>query len=182
MLIFTSSGPQISWKTVFLIEYIGPIIIHALTLLARPLLYSTRPLPALSASQHLTAFMIIAHFLKREYETLYIHKFSNATMPFFNVYKNSAHYWGLAGVNIAYWVYAPNAWAARVEGVTGLVWVGLVCYLVGEAANLNAHIVLANLRSPGGTERGIPQGLGFGLVTCPVRSIEFLLLTCCLCN
>ncbi|KAH0267571.1 hypothetical protein KCU84_g20719, partial [Aureobasidium melanogenum] len=38
--------------------------------------------------------------------------------------------------------------------------------------NLNTHYVLRNLRSTGGTERGIPKGLGFGLVTCPNYMFE----------
>ena len=43
----------------------------------------------------------------------------------------------------------------------------LILFVVGELGNLNAHLVLRGLRSSGGTERGIPQGLGFDLVTCP---------------
>lgn len=160
-------GPQISWKNVFIIEYIGPIMIHLAVFAARPYLYKNAG--KASFAQVASLAMIVLHFLKREYETLAVHKFSNSTMPFFNVYKNSAHYWLLAGVNIAYWVYAPNASAAKDDG--GLVtYVGLALYVFGELANLNAHIALSNLRPPGGTERGIPKGFGFNLVTCPVSS------------
>lgn len=44
---------------------------------------------------------------------------------------------------------------------------GLMLYAVGEFWNLCAHLVLSSLRSSGGTERGIPSGFGFDLVTCP---------------
>jgi len=35
----------------------------------------------------------VGHFLKREYETFFIHKFSRVTMPRSNLYKNCAYYW-----------------------------------------------------------------------------------------
>lgn len=40
-------------------------------------------------------------------------------------------------------------------------------YVYGEFSNLLTHITLSNLRSTGGTERGIPKGYGFDWVTCP---------------
>jgi very-long-chain enoyl-CoA reductase len=112
--------------------------------------------------------MMVLHFAKREYETLYIHKFSLSTMPLRNIFKNSAHYWLLSGLNIAYWVYAPTACAAAAGPLaTALDVAGVALYLFGEASNLHTHVTLSRLRSAGGTERGIPRGYGFDLVTCP---------------
>jgi hypothetical protein len=31
--------------------------------------------------------LIILHYVKREYETIFVHKFSHATMPFRNIFK-----------------------------------------------------------------------------------------------
>ena len=54
-------GPQISWKLVFVLEYLGPILIHA------GAYYYFAP-----DSQRAKLFLILnlMHYLKREYETL----------------------------------------------------------------------------------------------------------------
>lgn len=110
--------------------------------------------------------MIVLHFLKRELETIFVHRFSLATMPFRNVFKNSAHYWLFGGALIALTVYRPAA-AAAADSIPALTYTALALFVIGELGNLNAHLVLRGLRSPGGTERGVPKGLGFDLVTCP---------------
>jgi len=116
----------------------------------------------------LSMAMIVLHFIKREYETLYIHKFSLSTMPVLNIFKNSFHYWVLAGANIAYWTYSPSSWTTLSSPTMDYINVaGLILYVFGEASNLHTHMTLSNLRSAGGTERGIPKGYGFDLVTCP---------------
>lgn len=159
-------GPQLSWTTVFIIEYLGPILIHIAVPLLRPYLYkSSAPM---SSSQYLSMAMIVLHFIKREYETLFVHRFSLSTMPLMNIFKNSFHYWVLSGVNIAYWIYSPTSYTALSSPTIDKInLLGLVLYLFGEISNFHTHITLSNLRSPGGTERAIPKGYGFGLVTCP---------------
>lgn len=92
-------------------------------------------------------------------------------MPASNIFKNSAHYWLLAGANIAFWCYKPESSIASNSN-TIVTSVGVLLFLVGELGNLSTHFTLRNLRSSGGKERGIPHGLGFGLVTCPNYMFE----------
>lgn len=81
----------------------------------------------------------------------------------------------LSGLNLAYWIYAPTSYTARSSPtIDQLNIVGLVLYVLGEVGNFYAHVKLSNLRSPGGTERGIPKGFGFGLVTCPNYMFELI--------
>ena len=87
-------------------------------------------------------------------------------MPVMNVFKNSFHYWVLAGLNMAAWIYAPTAPTAR-DPNNLIMYTGIALYAIGEFGNLQSHLTLMNLRSPGGTERAIPQGWMFDLVTCP---------------
>ncbi|KAF2760620.1 enoyl reductase [Pseudovirgaria hyperparasitica] len=158
-------GPQIGWQTCYLIEYAGPMLIHPLIYFLRPYIYRNATEPA-SHQQFMAMILVTLHFLKRELETLFVHRFSLATMPFFNVYKNSGHYWLIAGLNIAYWTYAPTALAATHPDPR-IMYAGIVLFVIGEFENFRAHMTLRNLRKPGSTERGIPQGYGFKLVTCP---------------
>jgi very-long-chain enoyl-CoA reductase len=172
-----SSGPQIGWRTVYIIEYLGPLVFPALFLyVLRPYLYFDveRPLPEPSTLQAIVCCLLTSHFIKREIETIFIHRFSLATMPARNIFKNCAHYWILVGVNISYWVFRPDSPTATNNPNPALLYTGLALFIFGELANLNSHLVLRNLRKPGSTERGIPRGFGFGLVTCPNYMFEIV--------
>ncbi|KAK2733366.1 3-oxo-5a-steroid 4- dehydrogenase [Myotisia sp. PD_48] len=162
-------GAQIGWRTVFIIEYLGPLLIHPLVLyVLRPYLYrSPSPIPPPSDLQVLTCTLLVIHFLKRELETIFVHRFGSATMPAMNVFRNSAHYWILGGINLAYWLFSPGSSTAISHPNPALLYCGLALFAFGQVANFSAHITLRNLRKSGSTERAIPTGFGFNWVTCP---------------
>jgi very-long-chain enoyl-CoA reductase len=183
-------GPQIAWRTVFLIEYLGPLLIHPLFFYGQQLCFG-KAFEHTSA-QKLVFAMAVGHFLKREYETAFIHKFSLATMPLFNLFKNSSHYWVLSGFNF-YWVYAPADWSAKSSlnkflfghdflPLSDLAQSGLAAFwLYAEVSNFITHLNLASLRPTGSTERRIPYGYGFNLVSCPnyfFESLSWLVVFC----
>ncbi|KAH7321011.1 3-oxo-5-alpha-steroid 4-dehydrogenase-domain-containing protein [Stachybotrys elegans] len=166
-------GLQMDWRTVYVIEYLGPLMIHALAVYTRPYLYKDGGSTDMSFSQWLAFGMIMAHFVKREIETLFVHKFSANTMPFRNIFKNCGHYWILSGFFIAYFVYAPSSLSA-VDNHPAINAVGTAIYLFGEINNALVHTYLSSLRSTGGTERKIPVGYSFKLVTCPNYMFEVI--------
>jgi very-long-chain enoyl-CoA reductase len=92
-LVFKDLGLQIGWDTVFYIEYFGPILMHSLFYWLPQLFYSQPGggYPAKSYVQTLAYVCVVAHYVKRELETAFVHRFSAATMPFRNVFKNSFH-------------------------------------------------------------------------------------------
>lgn len=153
-------GPQIGWRSVFLLEYLGPLLIHHFVLLGR--LHYDLPRP--SWQQLLGYSMITFHFLKREYETLFVHRFSHSTMPFMNLFKNCAHYWILSGVAIAIPLYSPSYKAPANDWV---VIGSAVVFVLAEIANYYTHLVLRNLRPEGSSLRSIPRGPAFALISCP---------------
>lgn len=46
------------------------------------------------------------HYVKRLYETVFVHRFSHSTMPIMNLFKNCSYYWGFA-FYIGYFVNHP---------------------------------------------------------------------------
>jgi very-long-chain enoyl-CoA reductase len=148
------------------------MLIHPLFYYLRPYIYKNVTGPP-SQLQTISMWLIVLHFLKREFETLFVHRFGTATMPATNIFKNSAHYWFLSGFNLAYWIYAPTAPTAGKSNslITGA---GIALYIYGELSNLSTHITLRNLRPAGSSVRVIPKGYGFGLVTCPNYLFEIV--------
>jgi len=168
-LIYKDLGPQISWRTVFLVEYFGPMLMHLLPYALPTLFYPQPEHPEVvghkSLTQKIALGMIVVHYLKREFETVFVHRFSAATMPLFNIFKNCFHYWILGGICISYFLYHPQYTPAfehnpkMIYAITGM-------WAFCECMNLDAHVRLKNLRPPGTRKRGIPRGQLFEMVSC----------------
>lgn len=99
--------------------------------------------------------MVLGHYIKREFETLCIHRFSNDTMPFCNVFKNSFHYWFIMGFCTMYVLLHPLYRSPKGISDT-FQWVLFAAFVFFEFMNLMCHVTLRNLRKPGSSERGIP--------------------------
>lgn len=115
------------------------------------------------------SFSLFSHYLKREYETHFIHRFSNATMPFFNVFKNSFHYWMLGGLFISYFLYSPKYTEVFSASTVNIL---AVLFVLCEAGNFYSHYQLRNLRTPGTRERRNPRGFMFELTSCANYTFE----------
>ncbi|EPT05615.1 hypothetical protein FOMPIDRAFT_1021388 [Fomitopsis schrenkii] len=171
-------GAQLGWRTVYLIEYAGPLLIH-------PFFYHYSPVyggPPVTHSrlQEMVYVMIMVHFIKREWETLFVHRFSHGTMPFRNIFRNSAHYWLLSGVLLASVLYSP-AYSDYSPYIIGTArdkphfLLGCVAlWAFAELSNLYAHLTLRALRPEGSRKRAIPYGYGFSLVSFPNYFFEIL--------
>lgn len=169
-------GPQLGWRTVFILEYLGPLLVHPLWYFLAPKFWGNFEY---NPTQTVAVVLATLHFIKREYETIYVHHFSNDTMPLFNLFKNSSHYWVLSGLNIALSVYHPTVklsdqlWKRVLLHVNNLnppaVLAVILIWLFAEGSNYSAHLTLSALRlQPGAAKRySIPYGYGFYWVSCP---------------
>jgi len=155
-----------------MIEYFGPLLIHFLVFYFPTLFYGEEEKNMQHSFTQKVAFgCVFFHYLKREYESIFVHRFSNATMPFTNVFKNSFHYWILGGIAIAYFIYHPRYVAPFSDEV---VMVAAAIFILAEIGNLHSHFILRNLRPFGSTKRAIPYGGLFSLVSCANYTYEIL--------
>ena len=98
-LTFKDLGPQIGYRTVFVLEYFGPMVFVCLWALRPAFLFGAE---AAKEPYNWVAMLGIIcwniHFAKREFETFFIHKFSRPTMPLSNLFKNCTYYWSFGAV------------------------------------------------------------------------------------
>jgi very-long-chain enoyl-CoA reductase len=170
VIICKDLGPQIGWKTVFLVEYFGPIVIHYIFYTFSQFIYGSNNM---SLIQQLAFYMACFHFIKRELETEFVHRFSNGTMPLINLPKNCFHYWVLGGIFIAYPLYSPKH-VPVYQLSTPIVALFTLVWFFAQCSNLKTHLILRNLRQVGTKDRNIPFGYGFDLLSCPNYFFEIL--------
>ncbi|KAF8150955.1 3-oxo-5-alpha-steroid 4-dehydrogenase-domain-containing protein [Crassisporium funariophilum] len=164
-------GAQISWRTVFIVEYIGPLIIHPL-FYHFPRFWYGQDVKHSALQKYVYAFVML-HFIKRELETIFVHRFSHGTMPWFNIIKNSGHYHILSGLFLALDMYRSKFSATSpyilntIRNNEHFLWICAGIWAFAELSNLHTHLTLRSLRPEGTRKRAIPRGYGFNLVSCP---------------
>ena len=171
-LQFKDFGPQIGYRTVFVLEYLGPLLIVLFYAMRPEFLYGKN---AAKKPFHPTAWLGVVcwsiHFFKREFETFFIHRFSRPTMPLFNLFKNCAYYWSFGAV-IGYPLCSPKY--TSPSNATQIQ-IGLAIFAISEFLNFCVHVQLRNLRPAEGSKvRPIPKGPLFALVSCPNYTFEVL--------
>ncbi|KAF2905008.1 hypothetical protein ILUMI_01165 [Ignelater luminosus] len=168
-------GPQISWRLVFLCEYLGPLILY-LIFVSRPWLFygSKDKTWTLSRTAQIAAICWTVHYAKRLLETIFVHRFSHSTMPLRNLFKNCGYYWGFT----AYVAYHTNH-PLFTPPMFSFVAFGLTMFVICELGNLSIHLLLRDLRPLGTKIRKIPVPNCniltrlYSLVSCPNYTYEF---------
>lgn len=172
MLYFKDRGLQIGWTTVFLAEYAGPLFVY-LWFYRRPWLAYGDGHDQMSDVVHIAAACWTLHYAKRILETLFVHRFSNATMPITNLMKNCSYYWGFAAY-VAFHINHP----LYTPPTSNQTYIGLAGFCLCELGNLSIHVLLRNLRPEGSKVRKIPfptlnpLTYLFNLVSCPNYTYE----------
>ncbi|XP_041582016.1 trans-2,3-enoyl-CoA reductase-like [Vulpes lagopus] len=175
-LYFTDLGRQVSWITIFLAEYTGPLLIYLLFYLRIPYIYdmkeSSRRLrhPVV----HLACFCHCIHYIRYLLETLFVHKVSAGHTPLKNLIKGCAFYWGFTSW-IAYYInhprYTPPSFGNRQ------VTVSAINFLICEAGNHFINVILAHPNHTGinacfPSPNYNPFTWMFFLVSCPNYTYE----------
>eukprot|EP01016_Furgasonia_blochmanni_P041870 TRINITY_DN549_c0_g1_i4.p1 TRINITY_DN549_c0_g1~~TRINITY_DN549_c0_g1_i4.p1 ORF type:complete len:240 (-),score=29.92 TRINITY_DN549_c0_g1_i4:180-899(-) len=156
----------------FILEYAGPLVVY-------PLLYSLNKNPTLT--QKVACGMVVAHFLKRELESIFVHIFSKGSIGLWLSFRNYIHYWMILGLGVG---IENNLYFKDPGYSKNFIYVLIGLFGVFEFLNLMCHITLRKLRTrrgeqyselkennkadttPENKKRGIPYGWGFDLVSC----------------
>lgn len=176
-LYFRDLGAQISWVTVFLTEYAGPLFIYLLFYFRVPFIYGRKY--DFTSSRHTVVHLACMchsfHYIKRLLETLFVHRFSHGTMPLRNIFKNCTYYWGFAAW-MAYYINHP-LYTPPTYGVQQ-VKLALAIFVICQLGNFSIHMALRDLRPAGSKTRKIPYPTKnpftwlFLLVSCPNYTYE----------
>lgn len=160
---------RIPWKVVFLVEYFGPIFAFPLI---NKFFIKNNELSIYQLSSHL---LFTLHFLKREFETLFVHKFSHDEgRPLWSALKNICYYW-IFSIIISSIILSPSykSPSSILHFLIGAP--GFIIFMLG---NLKCHLMLSNLRPNGTKVRQIPKGFVFEYVSAGNYICEILQWFC----
>ncbi|XP_029456762.1 trans-2,3-enoyl-CoA reductase-like [Rhinatrema bivittatum] len=147
-LYFTDLGQQVSWTTVFLTEYSGPLLIYLLFYARLASIYNIEESNESIRHPvvHLACFCHCLHYVRCILETLFVHNISEGHTPLKNLIKGCAFYWGFTSW-IAYYInhpqYTPPSFGNRQ------IFLPLFTFLVCEAGNHFINVALVHQSSPG---------------------------------
>ncbi|PKA61905.1 Very-long-chain enoyl-CoA reductase [Apostasia shenzhenica] len=168
-IMFKDLGPQVSYRTLFFWEYLGPLAIYPIFyFLPVYKVFGYVEKRVIHPVQTYAMYYWCFHYFKRIIETFFVHRFSHATSPLSNVFRNCAYYWSF-GTYIAYYVNHP-----LYTPVDDLQWkIGFGFGLICQVSNFYCHLILKNLRSSdGGGGYQIPREFLFNIVTCANYTTE----------
>ena len=170
VVVVKDLGPQVGYSTVFVLEYTGPLLCYLIPYFLPALIY---PWADPATHQRRSDVQVAAmayhtfHYAKRILETLFVHKFSHATMPIFNLVRNCSYYW-IAGFFLGYFICHPD-----YTPVGEAQWkAGFAIALLAQASNFYCHVIQSNLRPKGGKGYVIPRGFLFEYFTCANYTAE----------
>ena len=166
-------GPQINYRLVYVLEYLGPLLFTLLFFIRYALVFRKNN-PEKPFQIHIVSYFFMAffHYTKRIVESIYVHIFSRTTMPLSNLFKNCAYYWGIFGILCCYTLFNPYAKDLTFLKVPRYFFI--MFFISAELKNLKTHIILRDIKIRGRGKKYMPPRIdGFELVTCANYTWEF---------
>jgi len=122
-----------------------------------------------SVTAGLAAALWCLHFVRRAWESAFVHRYSKPRIGPGDYLSEYAYYWGFGA-----WIAWSNTGRAQHARLVPLQLLGLLLFVLAEAGNAHAHHTLRDLRAPGGRQRQIPRGFLFRRLSCPHYLCEIL--------
>jgi very-long-chain enoyl-CoA reductase len=158
-IVVKDLGYQVNWRYVYIIEYLGPLIIVLL-------MFALNGHFNGSNARNMLFIMSSFHYLKRVLESAYVHLFSKPTMPLANLFINCGYYWGLYGLFCGYYLFISKTSGIEDHPLGVLRYFFAFLFFCAEAQNLKCHLILMELKIKNKGDKGIPNGCGFEYVSC----------------
>jgi len=153
---FKDLGTQVSWKTVYLAEYIGPFLLYLFFYFQPQVIYGPKPAIGPSTYQRLACLCFLTHFGRRLLESAFVHMWSSESLGLFFLYKNCGYYW-TAGLLIGYFSNHPTWKPIFSDQITNIA---IILFLIFQIANMLIHLQLRLARSgKDSTYRWFPEGI-----------------------
>ncbi|XP_042185094.1 very-long-chain enoyl-CoA reductase isoform X2 [Oncorhynchus tshawytscha] len=162
---------------VFLAECIGPLFIylffylHLLNIYEQKDDYTSNPCSVVTLACVCHCF----HYFRRLLETVFIHRFSDGTLPLQIIMRNCLYYWGFSAW-LAYYINHPLYTPPSYGNLQ--IYSALVLFMLCEAGNFSIHLALNNLGCNGLRPKRIPYPTRnpftwlFFFVSCPNYTYE----------
>ncbi|XP_056599165.1 trans-2,3-enoyl-CoA reductase-like 2b isoform X1 [Triplophysa dalaica] len=178
-MFFQDLGPQLGWAMVFLAECLGPLFVYLLFYFRLPYIYS----PEYDYTQspfkvvQLAGWCHTLHYIKKLVETIFIHRFSDGTLPLRTIMQICLYYWGFAAWQ-AYYINHPLYTPATYGKLQ--IYSALAMFLICECGNFSVHLVLNQISCIGSRPTEIPYPTRnpltwlFFFVSCPNYTYELL--------
>ncbi|KAI7809854.1 trans-2, partial [Triplophysa rosa] len=176
-MFFQDLGPQLGWTMVFLAECLGPLFVYLLFYFRLPYIYG----PEYDYTQSpfkvvkLACWCHTLHYIKKLVETIFIHRFSDGTLPLRTIMQICLYYWGFAAWQ-AYYINHPLYTPATYGKLQ--IYSALAMFLICECGNLSVHLVLNQISCIGSRPIEIPYPTRnpltwlFFFVSCPNYTYE----------
>ena len=123
----------------------------------------------MSLTAGLAAGLWSVHFVRRTWESAFVHRYSKPSIAAADYLTEYIYYWGFGA-----WIAWSVTSATERAPLNVFSAFGLLLFVLAETGNAHAHRVLRDLRAPGGRERQIPRGFGFQRLSCPHYFFEIL--------
>lgn len=167
-------GPSLAISSLFLlyklegVKVIPPLIPQSTGLLS---VLSTVGLDQNAGDLRMIALAsaLTIHFLKRELEVLFVHRYSGHMTLQTALLISCSYLFTSANLLYAQLVY-ESIWPPVMD----LTWLGIGLFVVGIAGNYYHHYLLSRIRKKGQDVYAVPQGGLFPLVVCPHYLFEII--------
>jgi len=151
---FKDLGPQVTLRTVYLTEYIGPFFIYIWTFFHPEILYGPHT-PGPTQVQLLALICFVGHFGKRIFESAFVHKWGSDTLGIYFLLKNSIYYW-LAGLAVG---YATNHPSYKPLVGEDYFLAAVIVFWIAQIGNAIVHLQLSRARPKGSVAKVMPHGI-----------------------